>query len=429
MSWLIFDKILRMGVGLIVGVWVARYLGPTQFGLFSFATAFVGMYGAIAGLGLQNIVVRDILSNPNHKEETLGTAFLLQVFGGMLSYACLIGSIFYLRPEDIQAQLLVAIIGSVILFKFSEVGLYWFESQVQSKYTVWVQNGCFVIFAAIKTGLILTNASMQAFAWAVAAEALIVAVLTLVVLNLRGPKLQQLIFTWQRVKTLLIDSWPLLLSGLAVALYMKIDQIMLGQILGDEAVGLYSAAVRISEVFYFIPMVISSSVFPSILEVKTRNIKIYQQRMQLLYDFMVWISVVIALPMTFISIPMVVMLFGSAYTESGLVLAIHIWTSVFVFLGVASGQWIIAENRQILNFQRTFLGLIVNILLNFILIPKFGVVGAAIATLLGQMTASWLFDFIQSETRPVFIAKSKAFNLIRSYKNLINQLNLQDKLI
>lgn len=417
MGWLFFDKVLRMGVGLLVGVWVARYLGPEQFGLFSFASAFVGMFGAVAGLGLQSIVVRDIVRDPACKEETLGTAAVLQLLAGLLAYGCVLGAIFMLRPEDTLAKLLVAILGSIMLFRFSDVALYWFESQVLSKYIVWVQNGCFLIFASIKVGLIVSNAPLLAFAWATAAEALIVALLIFFMLGLRGPKLQQLRFSLLRAKTLLVDSWPLLLSGMATMVYMKIDQIMLGQMLGDDAVGIYSAAVRISEVWYFIPMMIVASVFPAILEAKKRDETQYIQRLQRLYDFMVWLSVAIALPMTFLSTPIVVALFGSAYAESGPVLAIHIWASVFVFLGVASSQWFVAENRQILSFQRTVLGAVINMALNYILIPKFGVLGAAYATVLAQASVCLFYDLLQKETRPMFVMKLKSFNpmYVKSY--------------
>ncbi len=410
MGWLFFDKVLRMGVGLLVGVWVARYLGPEQFGLFSFVFAFVGMFGAVAGLGLQNIVVRDIVRDPSCKEETLGTAAMLQLVGGMLAYGCVMGTIFLLRPEETMAKLLVAILGSVLLFKFSDVALYWFESQVLSKYTVWAQNGCFLIFAAIKVSLILTSASLSAFAWATAAEAALVSLVVFYVLGLRGPKFQQLRFSILRTKSLLGDSWPLLLSSMAVMVYMRTDQIMLGQMLGDDAVGIYSAAVRISEVWYFIPMMIVASVFPAILEAKKRDEKQYLQRLQRLYDLMVRLSVAIALPMTFISTPLVVALFGAAYVESGPVLAIHIWASVFVFLGVASSQWFIAENRQLLSFQRTVLGAVINIVLNFILIPRFGVVGSAYATVIAQASVNIVYDLFQKETRPMFAMKLRSFN-------------------
>ena len=404
-----------MGVGLLVGVWVARYLGPEQFGLFSFASAFVGMFGAVAGLGLQSIVVRDIVRDPFCKEETLGTAAVLQLLGGLLAYGCVFGSIVLLRPEDVLAKLLVAILGAVMLFRFSDVAVYWFESQVLSKYIVWVQNGCFLVFAAIKVGLIICNASLIAFVWVTAAEAIIVALLIFFILGLRGPKFQQLRFSLLRAKTLVVDSWPLLLSSMAIMVYMKIDQIMLGQILGDDAVGIYTAAVRISEVWYFIPMMIVASVFPSILEAKKRDETQYLQRLQRLYDLMVCLSVVIALPMTFMSTPIVNALFGPAYSEAGPVLAIHIWASVFVFLGVASGQWFIAENRQILTFQRTLLGAVVNVILNFILIPHYGPIGASVATVIAYAVAAFLSDLLQKETRQMFMMKMSSMNILKFF--------------
>jgi O-antigen/teichoic acid export membrane protein len=410
LGWLLFDKVLRMGVGLLLGVWLARYLGPDQFGLFSFASAFVGMFGAVAGLGLQSIVVRDIVRNPSLKEETLGTAATLQFVGGLIAYSCAISTVFWLRPDDTLSKLLVTILSVVILFKFADVALYWFESQVLSKYIVWTQNVCFLIFAVIKIGLIVSHAPLLAFAWATAAEALLVAVLVLFMLGFRGLKLQQLRFSLKRAKTLLSDSWPLLLSGMAIMIYMKIDQIMLGQMLGDDAVGIYSAAVRVSEVWYFIPMMILASVFPSVLEAKKHDQTHYIQRLQLLYNLMVWLSVAIAIPMTFLSTPIIIALFGQAYAQSGQVLAIHIWASVFVFLGVASSQWFIAENRQILSFQRTALGAVINIGLNFVLIPKFGVVGAAYATVFSQAYVCLLFDLFQKETRPMFVMKLRSFN-------------------
>jgi O-antigen/teichoic acid export membrane protein len=418
-GWLFFDKVLRMGVGLLVGVWVARYLGPQQFGLFSFATAFIGLFGAVAGLGLQSIVVRDIVRDPSCKEETLGTAAVLQLAGGILAYGLILSTIFLLRSDDALAKWLVAILGSIMLFKASEVAMYWFESQVLSKYTVWVQNGSFLVFAAVKVALILGNATLLAFAWATISEAVLVALLLLAMLGIHGPGLRKLRVSLTRAKVLLADSWPLMLSGLAIALYMKIDQIMLGQMLGDEAVGIYSAATRISEVWYFIPMIIVASVFPAILEAKKQSETLYHQRLQRLYDLMVRLSVTVALPMTFLAGSIVVLLYGPAYAEAGTVLAIHIWTSVFVFLGVASSQWFMAENRQILSFQRTLLGAAINIFLNYILIPQFGPVGAATATVAAQLTAAWFFDAIQPITRDMFFMKAKSMNLLRVFAYFI----------
>jgi PST family polysaccharide transporter len=245
------------------------------------------------------------------------------------------------------------------------------------------------------------------------AETAVVAVILLLVFNLRGPNITQLQASIGRAKTLLKDSWPLLLSGIAITVYMKIDQIMLGQMIGDEAVGIYSAAVRISEVWYFISVAIVASVFPTIIEAKKRSDVLYYALLQKLYDLMAVVSVLVALAMTLSSGSLITMLFGTKFSAAGAVLAIHIWAGVFVFLGVASGNWFIAENLQKLAFQRTVYGAVANILLNLLLIPKFGVNGAAVALVISQAIACWIFDGLQKVTRHMFFMKLSAMNPAR----------------
>ena len=417
-GWLFFDKILRMGVGLLIGVWIARYLGPEQFGLLNFTAALIGLFGALAAMGLQGIVVRDIVQNPACREDTLGSAALLQLLGGAAAYTLLLATVFYLRPQDVLSQLVAAILGAVVLLKAFEVAGYWFESQVQSKYTVWVQNAAFLIFAGIKAVLILTGASLISFAWAMLAEAFVVALAMTLALHRFGPPLSSLRVGYRRCCALLKASWPLMLSSISVMIYMKIDQIMIGQMLGNDAVGIYSAAARISEIWYFIATAVAASVLPAILEAKKNNEAQYRQRLQALFDLMTWIAIIVALPVTFFATPLVTMLFGADYSEAGGVLAIHVWATVFVFLGVAGGNWFLAENQQLISLQRTALGAAVNVLLNIVLIPMLGVVGAAWATLISYAVAAMLSDAMQHATRDMFMMKLKSFSLLSSFDRL-----------
>ncbi len=399
-----------MGVGVLVSVWIARHLGPEQFGLLNYALAFTGLFSAIAGLGMQEIVVRDIVRNPGGAYETLGTAGVIQIISGLVAYAFILVAIAYTRPNDYLAQSIVAIFGSLMILEASKIAVFWFESQVQSKYTVWVQNSAFLFFAAIKVALILYKASLTAFAWVMFMETTLVAFILLIVMNKRGFALNLLKVNVHRAKILLRDSWPLLLASFSIMIYMKIDQIMLGQMVDDQAVGIFSAATRISEFWYFIPMVVVSSVFPAILNSKKQSEDLYNKRLQRLYALMVWMSIVVALPMTFLATPLVEILYGKAYVVSGIILSIHIWASVFVSLGVASSRWMLAENRQILSLQRSLFGMLINVALNLLLIPLYGAVGAAVATVVAQFSVGMLFDVIQKETRPMFIMKIKAFN-------------------
>lgn len=400
-----------MGVGLLVGVWLARYLGPEQFGQLNYAIAFVGLFGVIAGLGLNGIVVRDIVREPEAADTTLGTAFVLQVVASVIAVALIVGTIAWLRPDDTLTRAMVAILGLSLVFKSTEVVKYWFESQVQSRYTVWIENGAFAIMSGIKVAMILRQAPLMAFVWIALAEAVLIAIGLPIIYTTRGRALGAWKPRSARAKSLLRDSWPLILSGLAVMIYMRIDQIMLGQMLGAREVGNYAAAVSISEVWYFIPIVIASSVLPNTIETKTHSEKLYYQRLQTLFNMMVLASIAIAVPVTFFSDWIVVLLYGSDFRQAGGILTITIWAGLFVFLGVASSNWLLAENLQTISFYRTAIGALINVSLNYVLIPKYGAEGAAFATLVSYSFAAFFFDLLNKKTKRIFYMKLRALML------------------
>ncbi len=407
-GWLFADKIIRMGVGLVVGVWIARYLGPEKFGLLNYSIAIVAMFGPISSFGLNGIVVRDLVKETVNSRDILGTTFILQIIGGLLTFVLGIITINYTRENNDLAKLVVMIFGFAMVFKATEVVKYWYESQVKSKFIVLVENGIFLIFASIKVILILSQATLLQFAWITFIEGLTIGIGLLCLYAWHFRDIKKWRFKYIQAKELLSNGWPMILSGLAVMIYMRIDQIILGQLLGDESVGIYTAAVRISEVWYFIPTAIISSVFPSILAIKKNNESLYLIRLQKLYNLMVLLALFVAVPMTFFSGWIIQILFGSAYSEAGPVLAIHIWSSVFVFLGLASGSGYLAENLQKLAFYRTLLGAIINVATNFFLIPIIGILGAAIGTLLAQISAAYLFDFLHPKTKIHFFMKTKS---------------------
>jgi O-antigen/teichoic acid export membrane protein len=192
---------------------------------------------------------------------------------------------------------------------------------------------------------------------------------------------------------------------------MKIDQVMIKEMLNSEAVGQYAVAAKLSEIWYFIPMAIASSLFPAIINAKKKSEDLYHARMQKLYDIMAWMAIAIAIPMTFLSDWVVELLYGTQYNLAGSVLMIHIWAGVFVFLGVASSKWFITENLQKYSFYRTLAGALINILLNYILIPIYGIYGAAIATLIAQFIASYFFNIFNKRLRYTFLLQTNAILL------------------
>ena len=401
-GWLFADRIFRMGANLFVVVWVARYLGVEQYGLFNYAIAFVTLFGSIATLGLDSIVIRQIVCHPASKTEILGTTFWLKLLGGISSVLLAVSCALLLRQGDSLTIWLILILASTGIFRAFDTIDLWFQSQVRSKYTVIAKNTAFIIVTLIKIILITVRAPLIAFAGAVLAEFIFAAVGLVIMYHLEGESLRLWRWSLSTAQSLLKESWSLILSGLTIVIYMRIDQIMLGQIIGDGAVGIYSAATKISEVWYFIPTAISSSVAPKIYAAKEESETIYYRQIRQLIKLLVILALVIALPMTFVSPTIMTLLFGEGYAAAGSVLAIHIWASVFVFMGVATSSWFVAEGLNHLSFRRTLTGAIINIGLNFLLIPQYAGLGAAIATVISQAVASFLGNAIHPQTRKIF---------------------------
>jgi O-antigen/teichoic acid export membrane protein len=411
-SWLLGERIFRMVVGLFVGIWIARYLGPEQFGLFSYVQSFVGLFTVIATLGLDGIVVRELVKDESKRDELLGTAFWLKLMGAFVVLAVLSVAIIF-TSNDSYTNTLVFIIASATIFQSFNVIDFYFQSKVMGKYIVFANVFSLLISSVIKIILILMNAPLIAFAWTVLFDSLILALgfIYFYIKNNSTFSIKKLIFNKSTAVSLLKDSWPLVLSGMVIAVYMKIDQVMIMEMMDAEAVGQYAAAVRLSEAWYFIPMVITSSLFPAIVNAKQQNEGQYYNQLQKLFNLMVWTAIAIALPMTFLSDWVIDLLYGGQYNQAGNVLMIHIWAGVFVFLGVASGKWLLTENLQMLSFWRTFNGMIINVILNFVLIPKYGIQGAAIATLISQAVAAYFSDFFNQKTKVIFWMKTKVFFL------------------
>jgi len=410
-GWLFGDKILRMGVGLFVGVWVARYLGPELFGKYNYALAFVALFSACANLGLDSIVVRDIVREPDLTEETLGSAFALKLAGAVLTLMFSIGFIHVIRSGDRTILTLVSIVACGTFFQAFDTIDYWFQSQVSSRFTVFARNSAFLRVSLFKIALIWSNSPLISFAWAGLAETALGAFGLVLAYRHTGHRFLAWHYCTIKARNLLSESWPLFLSVVFVTLYIKIDQVMVGQMLGDREVGIYSAAVSLVEVWYFIPMAITSSVFPAIISAKKKGEGEYYAALEKLYLLMIWLSLAVAIPVTLLAGPVVQMVFGAEYRGGAMVLSLSCWSGLFIFFGLVSNHWYLLEKLNHYTLYRHVLGAVINIALNLLLIPRYGINGAAIATLVTQFITSYLFDLANRPTRVLFRIKSKYYFL------------------
>jgi polysaccharide transporter, PST family len=419
--WLFTERIFKLIVGVLVGVWVARYLGPEKFGQLNYVIAFTALFFPISNLGLDSIVVRDIVNNPKDKNNILGTAFLLRVISGLASQIIIISLYFLFSYNEGIYKIIMPLITAGIVFKAFEVIDFWFQSQVLSKFIVNARLLSFFTISLLKIVMIFFKADLVAFALVVVLEIVFDAVALIGIYIFTKHSITEWRYNHSYAKKLLIECWPMALASVSTMLYMKIDQVMIGKIIGDQAVGIYTAATRISEIWYFIPSAIVNSFTPSIVKARKLDRRDFINRNQKLLDSCVLLAYLLAIPMTFISDDLILFLYGSEYEQAGLVLSIHIWSAIFVFLGAAKNPWIITEGFLKLNSFATTIACIVNIVLNYIFLPIFGVVGAAISTLISYGIANFIVFLINPRTKDLGIMMVKSITLQNYFCKIWNK--------
>ena len=408
-SWLFLEKVFRIFVGLFVSVWIARYLGPEQFGLFSYAQSFVALFSVIATLGLNGIVVRELLKCDSKAERLIATSFWLKLVGAFIVLIILTIAINF-TSNDSDTNALIFIIASATVFQSFNVIDFYFQSKVLSKYVVFANMFALLFGSIVKVILILYEAPLVYFALVILLDSIVLAI-GFIYIFLKKSELNFIDFKFDKhiAVSLLKDSWPLMLSSMVISVYMKIDQVMIQEILSSKALGEYAAAIKLSELSYFIPVLILNSIFPAIIQAKKKGNVIYYDMLLKLYTFMVWSAIFLAIPTTIWSDELIYLFYGIEFANSSEVLSIHIWSAVFVYLLHASGRYLIIENLAKEALYRNLGGVCLNIVLNIYFIKHFGIVGAAWSTLISYMFAGFLYDFFSKKLKRTFYLKTRSF--------------------
>lgn len=394
-GWLMFGKVLS----LVVAIFIAKFLGPRDFGDLSFAIAFTSIIAAVGTLGLDSFIIRELLNKPESRDEILGTSFSMRFWVSIILVpASILIYLFFRNTTNTpgnELTLIITLCASALIFKAFNIIDYYFQSQVKSKNVVHVQNICLFISSLLKIILVLLKLPLVYFALALVLDGLMMAIGLVIIYHKQNLFMRNWSFSASRAKSLLDKSWPLILSAIMVTLYMQIDILMLKYFTGATEVGIYSAAAKVSEAWYFIPIAIITSVFPAILNAKKSDPDRYKKRLQNLYDLLMVISLPVALVISPLSDTFILLLYGDKFVGAGLILSIHIWSCIFVFLGSASSQYLLAEGFTMISFYRTAIGAVVNILLNIWLIPLYGGLGASIATLIAYSVTTFSLVFFK----------------------------------
>jgi len=401
-AWLFAEQILRMIAGFLVGVWVARYLGPEKFGLFSYVLAFTSIFNGITKLGLDSIVVRDLVKEPGKRNIYLGTAFRLKLFAGIITFVLVLITSWF-TANNIKVFLFINIISFGFIFQSFEVIDFYYQATVQAKYISIRRIIQLILSSGINVILVLIKAELIWFVCVNLFDFISLAIFSWSIYKAQNlPNFLKYV-DWQIGKRLLKDSWPLILSAIAVSVYMRIDQIMIKNMLGNKETGLYSAAVRIVEIWYFIPALITQSIFPAIVTAKKTSEEVYLDIIKKLYSFMFFTALGIVLLVLIFSKLIILVLFGIHFLAAAEPLKIMIFLIVFSFWGVPTSMWGISENLQRIGLERTVITAILVVLFNFIFIPKYGLYGAAFGTILSQFIPGIVLNLLDRRTRKIAV--------------------------
>lgn len=395
--WNIGGKVLQMGLSLIVGMLTARYLGPSNYGVIGYTASYVSFFSVFCQLGFTSIAVKELLENKETEGEVLGTSIFLRVCTSIIStiaITCLV----YIMDKGDKVIVWVAFLQSLsLMFQSFDMLHYWYQSRMETQVSVKIQTLAYLIMSAYKITILALGKNVEWFAFSTAFEAAVVAAFLYMAYQKSGT--QKLSFSSEYGKKMFKQSYHFILSGLMVTIYSEMDKIMLEQMLSSEAVGFYIAANKISSLWSFVLLALINSAEPLIIATRAKNKDQYIKKNKQLYAAVIWIGIAAGLAITLLGKWIILFMYGETYLPSTSSLRISAWYTMFAMLGTARGVWVVCENKS--KYVKYYLGAgaVVNLILNYLLIPPYGPAGAAAATLITQIFTAVFAPALFKETR------------------------------
>ena len=382
MGWAFAGKAFSLIFSFFVGALVARYLGPERYGVLNYALSFVTIFAFLSSFGIDNILVRDLIKYKEKKDEIIDTAFSLKLIGAVLVFIIIcIVSLFLINKSDNYVNILIFIYSLQIFVTSLNVTDSFFQSIAKNKYLFFAQFISTTAVSTLKLFLIYRGFGVGWFVASLVFEVLVYSLITLIIFQKNGHRIK-FRMNPTLVKVMLLDSWPFILNSAFYLIYSKIDQIIIKKMINNVALGIYSAGVKPAEIWYFIPSLICSSLFPALVNAKITDEKTYKNRTKRIFYLVVAISIFIALFEFLFAKWIILFLFGSSYSDATIILQIYTWAGVSISILTVLSQYLTIENRTKIIMVSSLFGAIANILLNLWLIPIWGIVGSAYATLI-----------------------------------------------
>lgn len=396
-SWIILGRIIQMVMSLFIGVLSARYLGPSNYGVINYASAYTTFFLSFCTLGINSVIVKELVENREQEGTILGTTLVLRGISSFISAALIIAIVSVVDRDSPETIAVVALSSIALIFNIFETLNYWFQSRLESKATAIATLIGYTITAVYRIVLLVTQKSVVFFAFATSVDYISVGVILLLLYKEKGGIPFR--FSLDYGKALLHKSYHFILPSLMVAIYGQTDKIMLKQIISDAEIGYYSTALTICNMWVFLLTAIIDSMYPSIVEAYNVNQKKFIFQNKLLYAIVFYISAFVSLVIVAFAPLIVKILYGAAYAQSVAPLRIITWYTAFSYIGVARNAWIVCENKQKYIKYMYLSAALSNVLLNFLLIPPLGASGAAIASLAAQVITTLIAPFFIKDMR------------------------------
>ena len=380
--WLFLGQIFSLLISFFIGAWIARYFGPEKYGLVNYVLSFVGLFTFIVALGTDGVLNRELVNYPKKRDELLGTSFWLRLFGGLLAFLITVIGAYLFGEKNNFWRILIVLYSLSFFLQAPYVISNYFFSIVQAKKSVQAQFYVTLISSALKICLILLGGSILWLILIYTIDCLWQSIFLFLLYRSQNLKVTDWRFQPRLAHQFWLDSWPLMLSSAAYFIYLRIDQVMVGRIMDESSVGIYAAAVRVTEILYFIPNIICGSLFPAIIKARQVGQEFFINRLKYLYLLLGSTGLIVAVLVSILAEPLIAIIFGPAYSSSASVLKIYVWSSIGLFLGLGINQQLTAENKTKTVFCINLIAMIINVSLNLVLIPVMGLLGAAVATLI-----------------------------------------------
>lgn len=397
-SWMMFNKIYSMLISLIVGALSARYLGPSNYGLLNYGTSIIAFFSTISGLGFASTLVIELVQREEERGKILGTALVFRFITSVFSFITIYITVLILEPNNYQLQLVTMLQAFAVILNTHEILLFWFQMRLEMQKVTIASMIALTVTAIWRIVLLMKKASIEFFALSNSITALVTCI-CVSVFFFKSKQVPKLLYEKKIGIALLKNSYHFIISGLAITLYTQLDRIMLGKMVSAEAVGYYSAAMTIANMWVFVPQAIIDSVRPVLTDIKKNDDNEYKQKYKQLICLINVIGVAVGIVIVLFGKLAIRILYGESYMSATSALMILIWSTSFSIIGTARTIWIVTENKNKYVKYYIFIGAAVNILLNAVMIPKWEITGAACATLISQIVVAIIAPYIFKETR------------------------------